>query len=64
VVIDGDVTICELPFVSHCVVLGATLVHWGVAEAVGAATAAPMTAESAARQRIINRIVGLLGPRK
>jgi hypothetical protein len=64
----GEVTICALPFVWHCVVFGAVVTHRGWATATGAtATAAqtPAAAKSGVRERILVRMVGLLnGPRK
>ena len=62
----GEVTIDELPFVWHCVVLGATVVHCGAAAATGAiamAADAPAVAKSV-RTRNLVRMVGLLWARK
>src|SRR5882762_2001423 len=65
----GEVMICALPLVWHCVVFGATVVHWGGAAAATGAIAiaaqTPATAKSGVRERSLVRIVGLLnGPRK
>src|SRR6476620_8584186 len=59
----GEVTICALPLVWHCVVFGAVVTHRGCAAATGAnATAAPTqaAAKSGAKERILVRMVGLL----
>jgi hypothetical protein len=62
----GEVTIIVLPLVSHCVVFGAVVVHWGAAAATGVmvtAAHAPAVAKSVVRVRIKVRMVGLLdGP--
>jgi hypothetical protein len=48
----GDVMICVLPLVWHCVVFGETLVHFGAAEPAGAVRIAKHgTASNAARYR-------------
>src|SRR5829696_461931 len=64
----GEVTICALPLVSHCVVFGATVVHSGAAAAIGVIESAPATpaaAKSGVSARILVRMVGLLdGPEK
>src|SRR4029079_3023545 len=59
----GEVTICALPLVWHCVVFGAVVTNRGCAAATGAnATAAPTqaAAKSGAKERILVRMVGLL----
>ena len=51
----GDVVIWEWPGVSHCVVVGPVLTHWGAAAADGAiatAVAAETTAKAVVRERI------------
>src|SRR6476620_8341297 len=64
----GEVTICVLPLVWHCVVFGAVVVHCGVADATGASATvaqAPAAAKSVLIEQILVPMVGLLnGPRK
>jgi hypothetical protein len=59
----GEVTICALPLVSHCVVFGAVVVHRGAAAATGAKAMAeqmPAAAKSVVKERILVRMIGLL----